>query len=91
MVDPTPRSVVGIPQSDGSTEWWELTDVWRLVKTDPAPGGMASEVELANAIVAHAALPNVHHPANVGVTGSKTVGGFRLTFTNGLLTGFEPV
>ena len=26
-----------------------------------------------------------------GITGSKTVGGFKITFKKGLLTGFEPV
>lgn len=28
---------------------------------------------------------------DAGITGQKTIGGFRITFKNGLLTGFEPV
>ena len=91
MPDAPAVSVVGIPQPDGSTVWWELTDVWRVKKVDPPASNMATDVELADAITTHANLPNAHHPANVGVSGSKVVGGFRLTFTNGLLTGFEPV
>mgnify|MGYP001605326871 CR=1 FL=1 len=91
MPEPTYGSVVAIPQVDGSTEWWELTDQWRLKRTDPPSSDMVSDSELATAIATHAALPNVHHPANVGITGTKTIGGFKFTFTNGLLTGFEPV
>ncbi len=44
----------------------------------------------AAALVIHSALPDAHHPANAGITGTKTLGGFKFTFTNGLLTGFEP-
>ena len=88
MPEPVPASVVAIPQPDGSTVWWELTDGWHLLRTDPAEP-MASDAELAIAIAKHAALPNVHHSANAGITGSRTVGGYKLTFTNGLLTGFE--
>ena len=58
---------------------WDLT-------SDPI-----NETELNAAINAHAALPDVHHPANVGVTGSKTIGSYKLTFTDGLLTKFENV
>jgi len=29
--------------------------------------------------------------ATVGLTGTRTVGGFKFTFTKGLLTGFAPV
>lgn len=85
------RSVVARPCLDGSTEWWELTDQWRLKRTDPPSSEMATDVEVASAVVAHTALPNAHHPANVGITGSKTLGGYKFTFTNGLLTGLEPV
>ena len=28
---------------------------------------------------------------DIGITGSRTVGGFKITFKNGILTGFEPV
>ena len=43
------------------------------------------------AIAAHAAIPTAHHPIPDGITGSKVVGGYRLTFTAGILTGFEQV
>jgi hypothetical protein len=75
---------------DGSTQWWKLTDSWHLVKIDPNPDSLATDVEVASAISTHSALPDVHHPANVGLTGTRTVGGYTFTFTNGLLTGFSP-
>lgn len=68
----------------------ELTDSWQPVVSLPTPD-MASDEEVAVAIASHAVLPDAHHPANVGITGTKTIGGFKFTFTNGLLTGFEPV
>lgn len=71
------------PVADGSIEYYRSSDAgWSLIYT--AAG-------ISDAIAAHAALPNIHHSANVGITGTRTVGGFRLTFTNGLLTGFEAV
>ncbi len=75
------RSVVARPRPDGSTEWWELTSGWSLLRTDPP---------IAEVLAAHTALPDAHHLHNVGITGTKTLGGFKFTFTNGLLTGFEP-
>ena len=87
MPEPISGTIVSLLLPDGSIEWWQLTDGWHLIKTEPAIESMASDAELA----AHVALPDAHHPANVGITGSKVVGGFRLTFTNGLLTGFEAV
>ena len=73
------------PKPDGSVEYYELGEgsVWMLKYTAPV-------FVLPSDLSTHAALPNIHHPANVGVTGIRTVGGFRLTFTSGLLTGFEP-
>ncbi len=68
-----------------TAEWFEMqppADEWVKVSETTA---------LNLAISIHAALPNVHHLANVGVSGSKVVSGYRLTFTNGLLTGFELV
>ena len=35
MVNPNSVSVCAIPLEDGSVERWELTDQWRLVRTDP--------------------------------------------------------
>lgn len=93
--DAPPVNVTGYawvkPLPDGTREWYIFdkdTQKWVLSDREPAPVLAAT---LAQAITDHTALPNVHHPANVGVSGSKTVGGYRLTFTNGLLTGFEPV
>lgn len=74
---------------DGSREIFAPSSSgFTKVQDIPAPPSLA---DVSSAIVAHAALPNAHHPANVGITGSKTIGGFKFTFTNGLLTGFEPV
>ncbi len=33
----------------------------------------------------------VSHTQPVGITGTKELGGYRFTFTKGILTGFEPV
>ena len=84
------RSFRVIPNPDGIVTVDELTDAWHPLVVTPGEN-MASDAEVAAAIMAHAALPNAHHPANVGVTGTKTVGSYKFTFTNGLLTGFEQV
>ena len=84
------RSFRAIPNVDGTVIFEELTDQWRPVVTTPA-SSMATDAELTAAIATHAALPDAHHLANAGMTGSKVVGGYRLTFTNGLLTNFEQV
>lgn len=84
-------SIVGIPNSGGGTEWWQLTDSWKLLRTDPPSTEMASNADVIGAIATHSAIPSAHHPVNVGISGSKVVGGYKLTFTNGLLTGFEQV
>ncbi len=88
--------IVELP--DNTREWRErISGGYQVVKIEPPPApighihsDLVTDTELAAAIAAHAALPNAHHPANVGVTGTKTLGGFKFTFTNGLLTGFEP-
>ncbi len=46
MAEPTSKSACGIPQADGTTKWWELTDQWREVKTDPSfVDGVTGEYE----------------------------------------------
>lgn len=59
----------------------------------PVSGAWSAVIDqdISDAIASHAVLPDVHHPANAGITGTKTLGGFKFTSTNGLLTGFEPV
>ena len=81
------------PIPDGSFEYYEATTSgWVKVLTIPAFAlASHSHPEVGETISAHAALSDVHHPANAGITGSKTIGGYKFTFTNGLLTGFEPV
>ena len=55
------------------------------------PGAVIHQNELDAALAAHAGDPTAHHPIPNGITGSKVIGGYRLTFTAGLLTGFEQV
>uniref|UniRef100_A0A6M3JUX5 Uncharacterized protein n=1 Tax=viral metagenome TaxID=1070528 RepID=A0A6M3JUX5_9ZZZZ len=77
------------PLPNGSKEWYEPNDGgWVKVRTDPIP---LAQTDIDTAIAVHTSLPNAHHPANAGITGSRTVGNFRLTFQNGLLTGFDPI
>ena len=72
------------PMPDGSVEWYEPSDGgWVLTRTDPVPSTPAS---VAAAIAAHTADADAHHV--LGLTGSRSVGGHTLTFTNGILTGF---
>jgi hypothetical protein len=46
-----------IPLPDGSTEWWELTDQWRLVRTDPNFSIIATDEEVAAALAEIELLP----------------------------------
>lgn len=73
---------------DGSKEWYERADGnWQLVKSETAP---------ASADHTHDTLNNLNITGmfgiggDRGVTGSKTFGGYTLTFKEGVLTGFEP-
>jgi len=76
-------SVVGIPKPNGSTEWWELTDQWRLKKIDPPSSSMATDAEVAAAIADHATLPDAHHSqdhthpthGDINFTGTISAGG----------------
>ena len=75
------------PMPDGSREWYEPADGgWQLVRTDPAP---PSTADIDSAIATHSADDDAHHV--LGLTGSRTIGGYRLTFTKGILTGLEAV
>ncbi len=75
------------PLQDGSTKCYELVeDIWILKYTLPIP-----QSAIDASILIHKQDANSHHPANTGISGSKVVDGYRLTFTNGLLTGFERV
>lgn len=55
------------------------------------PEEVIHQIDLVEAITAHAGNPTAHHPIPEGITGSKIIGGYRLTFTAGILTGFEQV
>ena len=77
------------PLADGGKEWYELADGgWKLVGTDIAPAALAHS---------HATHGDINFIGTVsvngdeGVTGQKTIGGFRITFKNGILTGFDPI
>ncbi len=75
------------PCADGSIEYYEPTDgSWTKVRTIPAPAQLA---DITAAIAAHIATENAHHV--LGLTGQRTVGGYKFTFTKGILTGFEQV
>ncbi len=73
MAEPEVRSFVSVPKADGSVERWELTDQWRLTRTD----------NLATSIATHAGLPNAHHPqthehpthGDINFTGTISAGG----------------
>jgi hypothetical protein len=57
MVEPVSGSVVAIPKGDGSVEWWELTDSWHLLRTEPSLESLASDTELLAAIAGLELLP----------------------------------
>lgn len=72
----------------GKRQWHEKTDGgWILVHEDE----IFQSSDITDAIAAHAAISTAHHAIPSGITGSKTIGGYKLTFTAGLLTGFEAV
>jgi len=75
------------PLPDGTVEWYEWNEgVWTLTPTGPK---LTTDVALAAAIATHSADDDAHHV--LGLTGSRTIGGYRLTFTKGILTGLEAV
>lgn len=72
--------------ADGSRKWYvNTTGSWVLVKAESAPA------------FAEHTHPNLDTLADIvsllasGVTGSKTVGGYKFTFNHGVLTDFEQV
>ncbi len=67
------RSVVARPQPDGSTQWWELTDTWRLVRTDIVLSELATDAEVANAIAQVQLLPGPK--GDTGETGAQGAAG----------------
>ena len=64
----------------GVEDWVEVADLSTVV-------GITQE-QLDAAIAAHTADEDAHHV--LGLTGSKTIAGYTLTFTKGILTGFTP-
>lgn len=71
---------------DGTRKWYERTNGgWSLVKTEDAPA-------LSGHTHPHLDdLADIVTLLNNGVTGSKTVGGYKFTFNHGVLIGFEQV
>lgn len=71
---------------DGSRKWYERSDGgWGVVKTEDAPATADHTHEgLDN-------LPDIVSLIATGITGSRTVGGYTITFNHGILTGFEEV
>ena len=69
---------------DGTRNWYEKSDSgWELVKTEVAP---------AEADHTHPHLGDLADMVTLlgsGVTGSRTIQGYTLTFNHGVLTGFE--
>lgn len=76
---------------DNSREWYHFdkdTQSWVLDKTEPAPALLEhTHLELGDINF----TGSVSTGGEAGITGSKTLGGYRITFKNGLLTGFESV
>lgn len=79
--------IVELPND--SREWRErVSGGFQTVKTESAPAPLEhshpthGDINLTGTVSAG---------GKAGITGSKTIGGFKFTFTNGLLTGFEPV
>jgi len=71
---------------DGSKQWREkVDDDWELVKSEDAPASANHTHENLDQ------LADIVTLLSNGVTGSKTVGGYQLTFNHGVLTGFEQV
>lgn len=75
------------PLPDGSIEYYEPDDGgWVKVKTVAAP---------IPADHSHSSLGDINLTGTIssggtpGITGSKTLGGYIITFKNGLLTGFQ--
>ncbi len=74
------------PASDGSIEFYESTGTsWEKVSTIPASASLNHSHEGLNQ------LPDVITLLSDGVTGSKTIGGYKFTFNHGVLVGFEAV
>lgn len=82
------------------------SDKWVLVgiTCKPHEHPQSEIIELVNTLSQKAGVEHTHTElgdinftgtisvdGNTGITGSKVVGGFRITFRKGLLVGFEPV
>jgi len=97
MPNPEVRSTSPVVMPDGTIEWWELTDQWRKIRTDPPLTSIVMEDELATAIAnhSHPAHGNINFTGSVsaegdeGLTGQKTIAGYTFTFKEGLLVGFQ--
>ena len=89
MTVPNNESTVAVLNPDGSVDWWELTDQWRKVLTDPPLSSFA--------------LAGHSHPTHgdINFTGDVQVGGYsgidervvigtkRLTFKGGVCIAAE--
>ena len=96
------------------SKWREYINGTWIVRSAPlmvVPSEVTLDTELDARMLAHEALPSIHHPqehshpthgdinftgtvsaAGVqGLTGQRTVGGWKIIFSKGLLVGFEPV
>ena len=95
LSDSPPSHVTGYAwikvNPDGSVSWYSYNkdmQEWVLDRTEPAYSLL---------VHLHPELGNVNFIGTVsadsaqGITGSRTLGGYKITFTKGLLTGFEPV
>ncbi len=78
------------PLPDGSEEWYVLDggDTWVLYRTVSAK---ATTDHNHTSLGAINFTGTISSGGTAGITGSKTIGGFKITFKNGLLTGFEAV
>uniref|UniRef100_A0A6M3J6Y2 Uncharacterized protein n=1 Tax=viral metagenome TaxID=1070528 RepID=A0A6M3J6Y2_9ZZZZ len=72
-----------------NTKIWLDTSGGMVERDTNGPWASIIDLDISDAIATHTALPDAHHPSNVGLTGTRTIDGHTLTFKNGLLVGYQ--
>jgi hypothetical protein len=91
-------SIVAVPKPDGSTEWWQLTSSWNILRTEPL---QAAANHTHTTFAAMSFTGDVHFTekvfagagdANQGINKIVTIPDVCiLTFKKGLLVDFEVI